>query len=70
MFSQFVEAHYQEDAEGRLYAKEIYQAYTAWCAETGQQRVSQIALGKELQRLGLKKKKDKHGTFYLLVENW
>lgn len=70
VFSQFVEAHYQEEAEGKIYAKEIYQAYTAWCAETGQQRVSQIALGKELQRLGLKKKKDKHGTFYLLVENW
>lgn len=66
VFAQFVEEHYQKHAEGKLYAKEIYQAYTVWCAETGQQRASQVVLSRELQRLGVEKRKDRNGMYYTL----
>ena len=66
VFAQFVEEHYQKHAEGKLYAKEIYQAYTVWCAETGQQRASQVVLSRELQRLDIEKRKDRNGMYYTL----
>lgn len=61
-----VEEHYQMDAAGKIYAKEIYQAYTIWCAETGQQRASQVVLSRELQRLDIEKRKDRNGMYYTL----
>ena len=42
--------------------------YVHWCAENGEKPVSNIRLGKELQRLGIERKKDMFGVFYYLHE--
>jgi putative DNA primase/helicase len=66
IYQLFVEEHYIKDPDGKVYAKTLYQNYQHWCAENGEKAVSNIRLGKELQRLGIERKKDKHGLFYYL----
>ena len=66
VFQMFVNEHYVVDENGKIYAKDIYQDYRIWCEENGEKYVSNIALGKELQRLGIEKRKDMHGVYYHL----
>ena len=68
MYQVFLNEHYIPDTDGKVYAKSIYQTYQHWCAENGEKPVSSIRLGKELQRLGINRKKDMHGLFYYLQE--
>ena len=68
LYQLFIEEHYVKDADGKVYAKTLYQNYQHWCAENGEKPVSNIRLGKELQRLGIERKKDMFGVFYYLHE--
>lgn len=68
LYQLFIEEHYVKDADGKVYAKTLYQNYQHWCAENGEKPVSNIRLGKEMQRLGMERKKDMYGVFYYLRE--
>lgn len=68
IFQMFVDEYYVKDPDGKVYAKTLYQNYQHWCAENGEKPVSNIRLGKELQRLGMERKKDMYGVFYYLRE--
>ena len=67
VFKVFVDESYTIDPNGKLYAKNVYPDYRSWCEHNGEKPVSNIALGKELQRLGVDKHKDMHGVYYGLV---
>lgn len=67
VFQAFVDEYYVVDTSGKVYAKNIYQDYRNWCDANGEKCVSNITLGKELQRLGIKKSRDTTGIFYTLI---
>ena len=66
VFQLFVDEHYTIDLNGKVYAKDSYQAYRIWCEENGLNHVSNITFGKELQRLGIEKSRDKKGAVFTL----
>ena len=67
VFQMFVEEYYIVDPDGKLYAKNVYNDYRTWCDYNGEKPVSNIAFGKELQRLGVEKSRDNKGALYGLV---
>lgn len=66
LFQTFVDEHYLIDANGKVYAKDLYQAYQWWCGDNGLKAVSNIAFSKELQRLGIEKSRDNRASFFYL----
>ena len=66
IFKLFVEAYYTIDTNGKIYAQNVYNDYRHWCEMNGEKYVSSILFGKELQRLGVKRERDKHGYYYAL----
>jgi putative DNA primase/helicase len=66
VYQTFLQERYEADVNGKVYAKELYQDYRWWCGDNGERGVSNIVFGKELQRLGLQKDKDRYGIFYSL----
>ncbi len=66
-FRTFVDEHYVVDADGKIYAKQVYTDYRQWCEENGENYVSQTVFGKELQRLGIVRERDRSGYYYTLT---
>ena len=66
-FQLFVDEYYEQDYNGKVYAKNVYEQYRTWCQYNGEKPVSQIALSKELQRLGIARGKDKKGYFWRMT---
>ena len=67
LYQLFVDEHYEKDPDGKVYAKTLYQNYQHWCAENGEKPVSNIRLGKEMQRLGIVKDRDTTGIYFELA---
>ena len=67
LYQLFIEEHYEKDPDGKVYAKTLYQNYQHWCAENGEKPVSNIRLGKEMQRLGIVKDRDTTGIYFELA---
>ncbi|MBO5365579.1 MAG: hypothetical protein J6A39_03030, partial [Peptococcaceae bacterium] len=67
IFKLFVEEYYVADANGKIYAKNVYQDYCNWCDYNGEKPVSNIIFSKELQRLGINRTKDRNGIVYGLM---
>lgn len=67
LFSMFVDEHYTIDANGKVYAQNVYNTYRHWCEMNGEKYVSQTVLGKELQRLGITRERDRSGYYYTLA---
>lgn len=66
IFKLFVEEYYVVDPNGKIYAQNVYNDYRHWCEMNGEKPVSNIIFSKELQRLGVKRERDKHGYYYAL----
>ena len=64
VFQLFVEEYYERDDNGKVYAKNVYEQYKAWCQYNGEKPVTQIALSKELQRLYMTRGKDRNGYYW------
>lgn len=58
LFQLFLEETYMSDENGKIYAKEVYEAYQWWCGDMGEKWVSEIAFVKELKRLQVQKERD------------
>ena len=66
VFQRFVEEHYVIDTEGGIMASALYQHYLEWCKASGEKGVSKLLFSKQMERLGIEKKKISQGTCYLL----
>ncbi|MBR4944301.1 MAG: hypothetical protein IKZ26_02675 [Peptococcaceae bacterium] len=64
----FLDEYYTISQDDKVYAKTLYQNYVHWCAENGEKPVSNTAFGKELQRLGIARTRDRKGYCYALRE--
>ena len=67
VFQQFAEEYYKRDDNGKVYAKNVYEQYKTWCQYNGEKPVTQIALSKELQRLGFTRGKDMKGYYWRMT---
>ena len=68
LFRLFLEETYVPDENGKIYAREVYEAYQWWCGNMGERSVARNMLGKELQRLGILKRRDAKGIYYELQQ--
>ena len=68
VFLRFLNENYVLDANGKIAARTLYQHYQGWCAENGEKAVSNNKFSAEMVRLGVRKGRDKHNTFYYLAE--
>ena len=67
VFLRFLNENYVIDPNGRIAARTLYQHYQGWCVENGEKAVSRNKFGMEMTRLGVKKGRDQHSTFYCLT---
>lgn len=67
IFKTFVDEHYVVDEHGKIYAQTVYNDYRNWCEMNGEKYVSQTVFGKELQRLGIARERDRSGYYYTLT---
>ena len=64
VYQLFVGEYYTPDDDSKIYAKNVYQQYKTWCQYNGEKPVTQIALSKELQRLGIARGRDMNGYYW------
>ena len=67
VYQLFVGEYYTPDDNGKVYAKNVYEQYRTWCQYNGEKPVTQIALSKELQRLGIARGKDHYGYYWRIT---